>query len=174
MGCGLLEVTCGHQLVDDLAHLVDGHEARRHSCGKPELGAGSAAERFEQDRALKRSPPSVHVQYSCPSPARIAFAMHDDPTYVSQLPEHPGLRELAQVIESAGMMGEILDARFRCVFISSEAARAMGVSAEVGPRIIGISQNRAVAGGDNAGVHARTKGIAFGQDQRTDPPVPDL
>jgi hypothetical protein len=54
--------------------------------------------------------------------------MHDDPSYVSQLPEHPELREMAQVIETAGMIGEILDARFRCVFISSEAARAMGLS----------------------------------------------
>jgi len=65
--------------------------------------------------------------------------MHDDPPYVSQLPEHPELREIAQAIEAAGMMGDILDASFRCVFISSEAARAMGLSAELGRSMIGMS-----------------------------------
>jgi class 3 adenylate cyclase len=54
--------------------------------------------------------------------------MPDDSPYVPQLPEHPELREVAQAIESAGMMGEILDASFRVVFFSTEAARGMGVT----------------------------------------------
>ena len=35
---------------------------------------------------------------------------------------------LALVIERAGMMAEILDERFRCVFYSSETVRAVGMS----------------------------------------------
>jgi hypothetical protein len=64
--------------------------------------------------------------------------MQDSP-YVPELPEHPEMRELAQVIESAGMMGEILDTRFLCVFFSSESARAMGLSADEASSMIGKS-----------------------------------
>lgn len=48
--------------------------------------------------------------------------MAEGTQYVPQLPEHPELREVALAIESAGMMGEILDSKFRCVFISTETA----------------------------------------------------
>src|SRR5213080_128727 len=65
--------------------------------------------------------------------------MQDDSPYVPELPEHRELRELAMVIESAGMMGEILDPTFRCVFFSSESARAMGLSADEVSRMIGKS-----------------------------------
>ena len=43
--------------------------------------------------------------------------MSDDVAYVPELPEHPELREIALLIEGTGMMGEILDERFRCYFI---------------------------------------------------------
>ncbi len=65
--------------------------------------------------------------------------MSDDAPYVPALPEHPELREIAQLIEDTGMMGEILDDRFRCVFFSSESARTMGLSAEEARAAIGIS-----------------------------------
>jgi hypothetical protein len=65
--------------------------------------------------------------------------MADDARYVPQIPEHPELRDIALVIESAGMMGEILDAKFRCVFISTETARATGMSADEANSLIGLS-----------------------------------
>ncbi len=65
--------------------------------------------------------------------------MHDDPPYVPELPEHPELREIALMIEDTGMMGEILDDRFRCVFFSTESAQTMGVSAEEVRGILGRS-----------------------------------
>ena len=46
----------------------------------------------------------------------------------SRLPEHPDLREIALALESAGMMFEVLDASFRCVFFSSETTRAVGAT----------------------------------------------
>jgi class 3 adenylate cyclase len=49
------------------------------------------------------------------------------------LPEHPELRSIAEAFETAGISGEILDAQWRLVFISSEEARIVGVDpAEVG------------------------------------------
>jgi class 3 adenylate cyclase len=51
----------------------------------------------------------------------------------SPLPEHPELRAVAQVMEQAGLSGEICDATWRLVFISSEEARIMGVD----PRSVG-------------------------------------
>lgn len=65
--------------------------------------------------------------------------MTDDAPYVPELPEHPDLREIALLIEGTGMMGEILDDRFRCVFFSSESARTMGLSAEEARAAIGLS-----------------------------------
>lgn len=44
------------------------------------------------------------------------------------LPEHPELREVALAMEGAGASGDILDARWRTVFISSELARMTGVA----------------------------------------------
>ncbi len=65
--------------------------------------------------------------------------MSDDAPYVPELPEHPELREIARFIDGTGMMGEILDERFRCVFFSTESARAMGLSPEEARAIIGHS-----------------------------------
>ncbi len=49
------------------------------------------------------------------------------------LPEHPELRTLAEAFETAAISGEILDAQWRVVFISSEEARIIGVDpSEVG------------------------------------------
>jgi class 3 adenylate cyclase len=43
------------------------------------------------------------------------------------LPEHPELREAAEALELAAISGEILDSKWRIVFISSEEARIIGV-----------------------------------------------
>lgn len=43
------------------------------------------------------------------------------------------------MIEDMGMMGEVLDDRFRSVFISSEAQRAMGVTADEAHAMMGMS-----------------------------------
>jgi hypothetical protein len=49
------------------------------------------------------------------------------------LPEHLELRSIAEAFETAGISGEILDAQWRLVYISSEEARIVGVDpAEVG------------------------------------------
>jgi hypothetical protein len=50
------------------------------------------------------------------------------------------LREIALTIEGAGMMGEILDTSFRTIFLSSQGARIMGLSAEEAKRMYGKSQ----------------------------------
>ena len=42
------------------------------------------------------------------------------------LPEHPELREFARAMEAARVSGDIVDARWRTVFISSELARLLG------------------------------------------------
>ena len=65
--------------------------------------------------------------------------MEEGAGYVPELPAHPELREIAEAIESAGMMGEILDAKFRCVFISTETARTIGMTAEEASRLLGVS-----------------------------------
>jgi class 3 adenylate cyclase len=62
-----------------------------------------------------------------------------DEPYVPELPEQPQLREIALLIEGTGMMGEILDHRFRCVFFSSESARTMGLTAAEARATIGKS-----------------------------------
>jgi len=49
------------------------------------------------------------------------------------LPEHPELRNIAESLEAAAISGEILDAQWLLVFISSEEARIIGVEpSEVG------------------------------------------
>jgi class 3 adenylate cyclase len=58
---------------------------------------------------------------------------------VPPLPEHPELREVALAMEGAGASGDILDARWRTVFISSELARMSGVSPEDVGRFYGES-----------------------------------
>ena len=48
-------------------------------------------------------------------------------------PEHPELRNVAEALEDAALSGEILDAHWRVVFISTEEARIIGVDpSEVG------------------------------------------
>jgi class 3 adenylate cyclase len=51
--------------------------------------------------------------------------MSGDP-YVPRMPEHPELRQIAEVIEATGMMAEVFDARYRCVFVSTETLRMVG------------------------------------------------
>jgi class 3 adenylate cyclase len=65
--------------------------------------------------------------------------MSDDAPYVPRLPEHPELREIALMVEGTGMMAEVLDDRFRVVFISSETARTFGLSADEAHGLIGKS-----------------------------------
>ena len=43
------------------------------------------------------------------------------------LPEHPELRELAQALEDAGLVAEILDHKWRVVYTTSEDARWLGL-----------------------------------------------
>ncbi|MGA8988415.1 adenylate/guanylate cyclase domain-containing protein [Aeromicrobium sp.] len=65
--------------------------------------------------------------------------MEDDPLGPSPLPEHPDLRDIAVAMEAAGMSFEILDARFRCVYLSGELHRIMEGSASEFRRLIGRS-----------------------------------
>jgi class 3 adenylate cyclase len=62
----------------------------------------------------------------------------DAPGY-SPWPEHPDLRDIAEAMEAAGMLFEIYDARFRCVFLSSEWAKITEASADEVRRQIGRS-----------------------------------
>ena len=61
------------------------------------------------------------------------------PPHSPRLPEHPKLREIALVIEKAGMIGEVLDAKFRCFFISSETVSSTGMSADEAHSLLGLS-----------------------------------
>ena len=56
--------------------------------------------------------------------------MHDDTPTGPPLPEHPELREIALAMEGAGISGELLDANWQLVFISTEEARIVGVPVE--------------------------------------------
>lgn len=60
----------------------------------------------------------------------------------SPLPEHPELRQFAVAMESAGLSGDIVDARWRTVFISSELARLAGVPPQDVSRYYGESMIR--------------------------------
>lgn len=55
------------------------------------------------------------------------------------LPAHPELRQIAIAMEDAGISGEVLDAEWRIVFISSEEARIVGVSPQDVERFYGKS-----------------------------------
>jgi class 3 adenylate cyclase len=65
--------------------------------------------------------------------------MADDAPGPVPYPEHPDLRDIAEAMEAAGMMFEIVDARFRCVYFSSEWARVTEVTADEAGRQIGRS-----------------------------------
>jgi class 3 adenylate cyclase len=54
----------------------------------------------------------------------------DDAPAGPPLPEHPELREIALAMEGAGISGELLDANWQLVFISTEEARIVGVPLE--------------------------------------------
>ena len=65
--------------------------------------------------------------------------MADDAPGPTPYPENPDLRDIAEAMESAGMLFEICDARFRLVYFSSEWARITEVSADEAARQIGQS-----------------------------------
>ena len=65
--------------------------------------------------------------------------MHDDAPRTPPLPEHPELREIALAMEGAGISGELLDANWQLVFISTEEARIVGVPPEEVGRFYGKS-----------------------------------
>ena len=65
--------------------------------------------------------------------------MEDDAPGPTPFPEHPDLRDIAEAMEAAGMIFEILDARFRCTYYSSELARIAEMSDEEFRRQIGRS-----------------------------------
>ena len=65
--------------------------------------------------------------------------MHDDAPSIQPLPEHPELREIALAMEGAGISGELLDANWQLVFISTEEARIVGVPPEEVTRFYGKS-----------------------------------
>ena len=54
-------------------------------------------------------------------------------------PEHPELRDIAEAMEAADMMFEIQDARFQCVYISSEFVRLAEMTADEARRQVGRS-----------------------------------
>ncbi len=55
------------------------------------------------------------------------------------LPDHPELRNLAHALEATGAIGELLDSRWRTVYITSELCRMMGFSTEDAISYYGIS-----------------------------------
>jgi hypothetical protein len=65
--------------------------------------------------------------------------MHDDAPASPPLPDHPELREIALAIEGAGISGEILDANWQIVFISTEEAAIAGLSPDEVHRFYGKS-----------------------------------
>jgi class 3 adenylate cyclase len=65
--------------------------------------------------------------------------MDDEAPSGPPLPEHPELRDIALGMESAGISGEILDANWQLVFISTEEARIIGVPPEEVERFYGKS-----------------------------------
>lgn len=78
--------------------------------------------------------------------------MNGDETSGPPLPDHPQLREVAVAIEGAGVSAEILDAGLKIAFISSEAARSLGIAPSEAERFYGKSlvarnlEDRDVAG----------------------------
>ncbi|HET7735498.1 MAG TPA: adenylate/guanylate cyclase domain-containing protein [Nocardioidaceae bacterium] len=55
------------------------------------------------------------------------------------LPEHPELRQIAVAMDAAGMLFEIHDARFRCVYMSQDSVRVGELSSEEALRQLGKS-----------------------------------
>jgi class 3 adenylate cyclase len=65
--------------------------------------------------------------------------MEDGTPGPSPFPEHPDLRDIAEAMEAAGAIFEIHDARFRCIYLSSEFARLGEMSADEARRQLGRS-----------------------------------
>ncbi len=61
------------------------------------------------------------------------------------LPKQRDLRSIALALEGAGLCGEILDASWRLVYLSSEQCRAAGVTVEEARRLVGTSIIRRTA-----------------------------
>ena len=86
--------------------------------------------------------------------------MSDTPAPGQPLPEHPELREVALAMEGAGVAGEIVDANWQIVFISSESARIIGVPLSEVDRFYGKSLViRNLEDGDVWGVSAEISRI---------------
>ncbi len=58
---------------------------------------------------------------------------------VAPLPEDPRLRSIAEAIEANGAIGELMDQKWRIVFITSELCRMLGLPPEEADRFYGIS-----------------------------------
>jgi class 3 adenylate cyclase len=65
--------------------------------------------------------------------------VHGDAPAGPPLPEHPELREIALAMEGAGISGELLDANWQLVFISTEEALTVGVAPDDVGRYYGKS-----------------------------------
>ena len=65
--------------------------------------------------------------------------MNDERGPGPPLPDHPRLREIALAMEEAGVAGEVTDADWKIVYISSETARLVGVEPEEIDRFYGKS-----------------------------------
>lgn len=65
--------------------------------------------------------------------------MEDEAPATPPFPEDPDLREIAEAMEAAGMLFEIHDARFQCVYLSSEFARFGEMSTDEARRQLGRS-----------------------------------
>ena len=65
--------------------------------------------------------------------------MEDDAPGPSPFPEHPDLRDIAEAMEAAGMLFEISDDRYRCVYFSSEWVRLTELSDDEALRQLGRS-----------------------------------
>ena len=62
-----------------------------------------------------------------------------DEASIPSLPEHPELRDVAMALENAGQVCEILDARFRSVFLSTQLVRVLGMTPDEAKRQHGRS-----------------------------------
>ena len=60
-------------------------------------------------------------------------------TTAARLPDDPGLRYLAEILEANGAVSELYDHKWRLVHLSTEMTRMMGVSAEMAQSYLGIS-----------------------------------
>jgi class 3 adenylate cyclase len=58
----------------------------------------------------------------------------------ARLPDDPGLRYLAEILEANGAVSEVYDHKWRLVHLSTEVMRMRGISAEAAQRYMGISR----------------------------------